>query len=885
MRGLPILHSILPTPRSLTVAARMFCLLITNHSSLVTALLFLLLPIPYSLLPTRALAQGITPNSIITTVAGGSWVFRGDGKPAVDAPLGGLHGVAVDSAGNLFAPDFDNHIVVKISPTGVLTVVAGNGISGYSGDGGPAASASLRYPNGVAVDSIGNLYISDFGTHRIRKVSPTGFISTVAGNGVRGFSGDGGQATNASLREPGGVAADGAGNLYIADGGNARIRKVDPVGIITTVAGNGVRGFSGDGGPATSASLNIYVFGSSVAIDATGNLYIADTFNNRIRKVGLDGIITTVAGKATAGTGGDGGPATSAQLSQPFGISVDATGNLYIADTFNNRIRKVGLDGIITTVAGNELFKLSGDGGPATSASLHYPHDVAIDTAGSLYIADTSNNRIRKISSEGIVSTIAGVPATSTSLRSPNGVAIDLSGNVYIANTDSSAILKLSPAGTISAVAGDRGQGFAGDGGLATSALVDRPHGLRVDTIGNLYIADTGNNRIRKVSTEGIINTVAGSGPTGFGTAGGFSGDGGPATSAQLNRPQGVAVDSGGNLYIADTQNNRIRKVNNSWIINTIAGNGVGGFSGDGGPATSANFYVESPAAIDGAGNLYIPGGGRVRKVSPDGITTTVAGGGQAFPGDGGLAINSQISNGGVILDGAGNLYIADGTYDRIRKVWATVPTFAASPTSLSFTAPAGAPVVAAQHISVLSEALGLQWSAVTATESGGNWLSVTPATGRAPGVIAVGVNVSALNPGTYRGTVTVNSPLANPSARTVAVTLTVEAALVPKLVAEPLSLTFETPAGVASLPAKTLRISNGGSGTISWTAQSVTTSGGQWLEISPSSGSVTPGTPITAQVRALPGSLVAGVYTGSIRLSSQACTARQARMPVRQSR
>ena len=178
-----------------------------------------------------------------------------------------------------------------------------------------------------------------------------------------------------------------------------------------------------------------------------------------------------------------------------------------------------------------------------------------------------------------------------------------------------------------------------------------------------------------------------------------------------------------------------------------------------------------------------------------------------------------------------------------------------------------------------------MQWSAVTATESGGNWLSVTPATGRAPGVIAVGVNVSALNPGTYRGTVTVNSPLANPSARTVAVTLTVEAALVPKLVAEPLSLTFETPAGVASLPAKTLRISNGGSGTISWTAQSVTTSGGQWLEISPSSGSVTPGTPITAQVRALPGSLVAGVYTGSIRLSSQACTARQARMPVRQSR
>jgi hypothetical protein len=276
----------------------------------------------------------------------------------------------------------------------MISTVAGNGIGGDSGDGGAATAAQLWDPRGVAVDAAGKLYIADSGRHRIRKVTPDGIITTVAGNGIEGYSGDGGAATAASLRWPYGVAVDATGNLYIADADNHRIRKVTQDGIITTVAGNGIGGYSGDGGAATAASL---YYPRDVAVDAAGNLYIADSDNHRIRKVTSAGIITTVAGKGTGGYSGDGGAATSASLLWPHGVAVDATGNLYIADKNNNRIRKVTPSGIISTVAGNGAYGYSGDGGPATAASLQWPHGVAVDAAGNLYIADTSNHRIRKV--------------------------------------------------------------------------------------------------------------------------------------------------------------------------------------------------------------------------------------------------------------------------------------------------------------------------------------------------------------------------------------------------------------------------------------------------------------------------------------------------------
>jgi uncharacterized protein (TIGR03437 family) len=328
---------------------------------------------------------------LIVTVAGGGSVL-GDNGPATSAPLYLPNGVAVDAAGNLYIADAGNNRIRKVS-NGVITTVAGNGTQGSGGDGGPATSAQLYYPWGVAVDSAGNLYIADRGNNRIRKVS-NGVITTVAGTGTYGFSGDNGPATSAQLYDPQGVAVDSAGNLYIADTGNSHVRRVSN-GVIASVAGTGTYGFSGDGGPATSNELNAP---SGVAVDSAGNLYIADTLNHRIRKVS-NGVITTVAGNGTQGFSGDSGPATSAQLYQPDGVAVDPAGNLYIADTGNQRIRKVS-GGVVTTVAGTGTPGLSGDGGPAASAELSGPAGVAIDASGDVFVAgyeSDTDGRIRQL--------------------------------------------------------------------------------------------------------------------------------------------------------------------------------------------------------------------------------------------------------------------------------------------------------------------------------------------------------------------------------------------------------------------------------------------------------------------------------------------------------
>jgi trimeric autotransporter adhesin len=386
-------------------------------------------------------------------------------------------------------------------------------------------------------------------------------IFTVAGGGTD----DGRPAIVTALANPYGVALDAAGNLYVADTNNNRIRRVAAgSGIISTVAGNGGFGFSGDGGPATAAGL----YGPrGVAVDATGTLYIADTFSNRIREVAAgSGIISTVAGNdPIGGFSGDGLPATAARLGGPTGVAVDAAGNLYIADSGNNRIRKVAAgSGIISTVAGSSgpagpyTGGFTGDGGPATTAMLSYPSSAVFDVAGNLYIADTGNHRIRKVAAgSGIISTIAG-----------------------------------------SGPFGENGGRFSGDGGPATAASLNGPSGVALDAAGNLYIADTSNNRIRKVAAgSAIISTVAGNGPVGNG---GFSGDGGPATAATLYFPSDVAVDAAGNLYVADNNNNRIRKVAaGSGIISTVAGNGTVGFSGDGGPATAAAISLLIGVALD----------------------------------------------------------------------------------------------------------------------------------------------------------------------------------------------------------------------------------------------------------------------------------------------
>ena len=704
---------------------------------------------------------------VISTVAGtGTAGFSGDGGAATAAQLSNPQDVALDAAGNLYIADVNNNRIRKVDSSGNISTVAGGGSS--LGDGGAATAAQLGAPRSVALDGAGNLYIADWSDHRIRKVDSSGNISTVAGTGTQGFSGDGAAATAAQLDSPWDVAVDGSGNLYIADRNNNRIRKVNSAGNISTVAGTGTAGFSGDGAAATAAQLQNP---QGVALDGAGNLYIADRGNQRIRKVDSAGVISTVAGNGMAGFGGDSGAATAAQLWDPSRVALDGAGNLYIVDRVNDRIRKVDSAGVISTVAGRE--------------QLSNPQSVALDGAGNLYIADTGNHRIHKVDSAGVISTVAGSgtagfsgdssAATAAQLNTPADVAPDGAGNLYITDRGNERIRKVDSAGVISTVAGSGTAGFSGDGGAATAAQLNEPYGVAVDSSGNLYIAEWNNNRIRKVNSAGVISTVAGTGTAGF------SGDGGAATAAQLSNPQDVALDAAGNLYIADVNNNRIRKVNSAGVISTVAGTGTAGFSGDGGAATSAQLHWPRGVALDGAGNLYIVDNNnhRIRKVDSSGSISTVAGTGTAgYSGDGGAATAAQLSNPrGVALDGAGNLYIADTSNNRIRKVGPPPPPPARPPEpeptvepvgvfELSFTPAAEADPSAPMSQTLMLRAVGgaAEFEVLTSAR----WIDVSRWSGSASwkGSLAAGetitlrvtVNPLGLRPGTHRGYVYIRS-------------------------------------------------------------------------------------------------------------------------------
>ena len=681
---------------------------------------------------------------INTTVAGsGVRGFSGDGGLATNAALNLPEVAIVDGSGNILIADTFNSRVRRVdATTGIITTVAGTGEALVSGDGGPATSTPVAFPSGVALDGNDNILILEAGTDRIRKVDvTTGIITTLAGTSERGFSGDGGPATEATLSSPlVGLVSDGAGNILVADTFNNRIRRVDAMtGIITTVAGSGVRGFSGDGGLATNAALNL----PEVAIvDGSGNILIADTFNSRVRRVdATTGIITTVAGTGEALVSGDGGPATSTPVAFPSGVALDGNDNILILEAGTDRIRKVDVTtGIITTLAGTSERGFSGDGGPATEATLSSPLvGLVSDGAGNILVADTFNNRIRRVDAmTGIITTVAGSgepsflgdggPATKAALLGPAGVVADAADNLYVADTVNSRVRRVDAVtGIVTTVAGTGSRSFSGDGGPASEAGLSIPTGVAVDRAGDLFIADSGNNRIRKVEVAtGDIETVAGSGATGFG-AGSFSGDGGLATDARLFFPEGVAVDGIGNLFIADSGNSRIRKVDAATgVITTVAGGGV---MGDGGPATDALLFFPEGVAVDKSGNLFITdtGNNRVRKVnvtngiittvavlnSPTGVAvdeagnlfiadtgsnqirkadpvtgiiTTVAGTGSVgFTGDGGPAADAAVPGPGeVAIDGAGNLLIADEVNQRIRVVRGPIAEVAAPPGAIS---------------------------------------------------------------------------------------------------------------------------------------------------------------------------------------------------------
>lgn len=343
---------------------------------------------------------------IYTIVGTGVGGYNGDGISASSAQISSPSAVAVDTAGNVYIADQVNFRIRKVTPSGVISTIGGNGVYGYSGDGGPATSAMITGPYDIHVDRLGNVYFADNANQRVRKISTSGIITTVAGTGTAGYNGDGILASTARLNSPGGVVVDSIGNIYIGDATNNRIRKINTSGIISTFAGTGVSGSLGDGGLATAAQF--YAPGK-MGFDKFGNLYVADNGNRKVRKITVAGIITTVAGTGMGGSTGDGGPATSATFTYPFGISVDTTGNVYIDDYSNRRVRKVNTSGIISTYAGTGGTGFSGDGGPPASAQIS-PQGSTSDKYGNLFVADLANHRIRKI----IPSCVTPNPPTST---------------------------------------------------------------------------------------------------------------------------------------------------------------------------------------------------------------------------------------------------------------------------------------------------------------------------------------------------------------------------------------------------------------------------------------------------------------------------------------
>ncbi len=576
----------------------------------------------------------IAPSGVITSVA-----------PA-GMQLSSSLGVATNVAGDLFIADTVNNRVLKLSASGTTTLVAGSGAFTSDGDGGPATAAGLRQPFGLAVDRRGNLYVAEYRGYRVRKVTADGLITTVAGNGDFGSDGDGGLAINARIA-PWGLAVDAAGALYITDG--SKIRKVDAAGVITTIAG-GAAGFSGDGGPASSAQLN---GPTGIAFDSAGNLYIADTYNYRVRKITPDGIIRTIAGTGINGSllGPDRAAAKS-QITYPMAVQPDNAGNLYVAENpLGGWIRKIDAQGRISPVAGMGPQSVStGDGGPAIAAHFANALSVALGADGSVYISDPNSRRVRRVDSKGIVSTIAGdgeqgyladgVPAATAPLNQPQGIALDAPGNLYIADTADQRIRKVGVDGLIETVAGTGTAGFSGDGGAATSAHLSSPIAVIVDSAGNLYISDAGNHRIRRVGTDGSITTIADS----------------------LLDPAGMAIDAAGNLYIADSGNHRVLRRTPDGTISTFAGTGATGRVVDGLPATQGILLKPVTLALDPQGNLFIGDidDNSIRRVRPDGIMDTIAGGFYSVPPGGDPAFATAVSPTGIAIDADGSLYIAE---------------------------------------------------------------------------------------------------------------------------------------------------------------------------------------------------------------------------------
>jgi sugar lactone lactonase YvrE len=577
----------------------------------------------------------------LPTVAGST----GDGGGAAAALLNGPIQAVPDGVGGLLVADRLNHKIRRVDGFSDMSTVAGSGTPGYTGDNVPSGAllAQLNFAGCVLPIPGGGFFICDEGNHVIRRVDTSGTITTVAGNGLPGFA-DGPATLGAQLDAPVNLAfADATGTvLLVVDRNNHRIRRLDlTADTLTTIAGTGEDAFTPDGAPAAASAI---FRPAAITVAPDGRIVFAEDGAHRVRAIDLAGNLVTLAGDGIDRFGGDGGPAVDAQFGQVKSVTRDRNGNFLVSDAGSNRVRRVDrVSGVVETVAGSGDPVFSGDGGPALAAGLTLS-DVVEDASGNIIISDTDNHRIRRIDAAGVIATIVGTgvsgfagdggPATEAQIAHPTGLELDAAGNLYIADFDNSAVRRVAPNGIITTVAGTGGApGFNGDDMLATAAMLANPTDMAVDAAGNLYIADFGNHRIRRVdAATGLIATVGGTGGVGN------DGDGGPAVAARFTSPSDVKVDETGVLWVADSGNHRVRRFRVGGNVETVAGSGLRGYAGDGGDPLQARFLFPIRLFVLGSDQVLIADrdnfavrllGNAAFACTGDGASTCIPGGGK----------------------------------------------------------------------------------------------------------------------------------------------------------------------------------------------------------------------------------------------------------------
>lgn len=862
------------------------------------------------LLCPLALAMG--SGQLITTVAGTDIAFQGQGLPGSTVSLGRVAAVTLDPTGQAVFADPYYNLVLRIDSAGKLQVVAGNNVrgmlptspaglgsqsgGGYSGDYGPAQFAALNRPSGVVYDAGGNLYIADTQNNRIRKVDTQGIITTFAGTGQAGFSGDRNAAAAATLNLPASVASDRAGNLYVYDAGNCRIRKIDAQAIITTLAGN-------DCNASVGALSNLGV----IAADAQGNVYIPEINANRVRKITPSGQLVLVAGNGTQGYSGDNQNALLAQLNSPAGVAVDGNGNLYISDAGNSVIRMVAAaTNAISTVAGNGIQGFSGDTGSALRASVANPFGIAITSGGDFYLADRDNFRIRHVDAQRNITTVAGDgllitsrdngPAVYAPLLDPFGVSVDGAGRLLIADTDNNVIRAVNSAGTLSTIAGTGYFQSSGDGGSALQASFESPFSANADNSGNIFIADAGGQAVRRIGPDQKVSTIASLNsnppvvlpfqaiPDGHGNqfvADFYSGQvqqvnqfGGITVYAKgFQNPAGLALDASGALYVTDyaggNSAGKVYKIVGGVPVVIAGGGQLTGSAAEGAAATTAALFGPSGIAVDQSGNIFFSESNRnqVREITPDGRIHTIAGNGHAgYSGDGGLAsmANLFLPWGLSIDNAAGTLYIADALNNRIRAVVPAQVSFNTTSSSVNLSGISDGVLTDTVPVNVFSSSAAFPGLLFTVSTSGEKWLQVSPTSGAMPATLNIQADPTGVSPGTHNAIITITSPAAMPPIKTIAVNLSLQPPQPAQVGTDVSSISLAFVAG-ANATTRQVRVNNKGSGALQFTATAAADSGTGWLSVSPLSGTSSPISPQAISIRVDPSALSAGAYSGTI--------------------